>query len=108
MPYFDYDKTNSKFLLLAISFLEFMGLTAAKRLHNNMISSILKAPMRFFDKTPLGRIINRISGDVHIIDIVSTDTEVMKRQALVEILVDQRSVVVLKFFPHGSTFNRNL
>ena len=49
-----------------------MALTAAKRLHNNMISSILKAPMRFFDKTPLGRIINRISGDVHTIDIVST------------------------------------
>ena len=61
-----------KFVLLAIAFLEFMGLTAAKRLHNNMIRSILKAPMRFFDKTPLGRIINRISGDVHTIDIVST------------------------------------
>ena len=64
--------TKIKFILLAIAFLEFMGLTAAKRLHNNMIRSILKAPMRFFDKTPLGRIINRISGDVHTIDIVST------------------------------------
>ncbi len=49
-----------------------MGLTAAKRLHNNMIGSVLKAPMRFFDKTPLGRIINRISGDVHTIDTVSS------------------------------------
>ena len=67
-----FHSTKIKFVLLAIAFLEFMGLTAAKRLHNNMISSILKAPMRFFDKTPLGRIINRISGDVHTIDIVST------------------------------------
>ena len=67
-----FHSTKIKFVLLAIAFLEFMALTAAKRLHNNMISSILKAPMRFFDKTPLGRIINRISGDVHTIDIVST------------------------------------
>ena len=62
---------KDKLIILAIAFLEFMGLTAAKRLHNSMISSIIKAPMRFFDKTPLGRIINRISGDVHTIDVVS-------------------------------------
>ncbi|KAJ8967793.1 hypothetical protein NQ317_014819 [Molorchus minor] len=41
---------------------------ASKRLHNKMFSNILQAPMRFFDTNPSGRILNRFSKDMGVID----------------------------------------
>ncbi|CAG8746147.1 2894_t:CDS:10, partial [Cetraspora pellucida] len=39
--------------------LSYGGVKAAKRLHDNAIKRVLRAPTSFFDTTPLGRIINR-------------------------------------------------
>lgn len=50
------------------------ALTAAKRLHNNLLSKVLRLPMAFFDTTPLGRILNRFSKDVDTVDTVLSDT----------------------------------
>ncbi|KAM4676445.1 ATP-binding cassette sub-family C member 9 isoform 3-T5 [Discoglossus pictus] len=47
---------------------EWMGLTAAKNLHDNLLKKIILAPIRFFDTTPLGLILNRFSADTNIID----------------------------------------
>ena len=44
------------------------GIHAAVILHRRLLSSILKAPVAFFDVTPIGRIINRFSSDVYAID----------------------------------------
>lgn len=44
------------------------SLYAAKRLHVLMLTSVLKAPMVFFNTNPLGRIINRFSKDLSDID----------------------------------------
>ncbi|CAI9089674.1 OLC1v1024292C1 [Oldenlandia corymbosa var. corymbosa] len=44
------------------------SLNAAKRLHDSMLHSILKAPMVFFHTNPTGRIINRFSKDIGDID----------------------------------------
>ncbi|KAL2524409.1 ABC transporter C family member 2 [Abeliophyllum distichum] len=44
------------------------SLYAARRLHNAMLNSILRAPMVFFHTNPLGRIINRFSKDLSDID----------------------------------------
>ncbi|CAK1599826.1 unnamed protein product [Parnassius mnemosyne] len=38
------------------------------KLHNLMFSNILAAPMRFFDTNPSGRILNRFSKDMGIVD----------------------------------------
>nr|XP_042910729.1 multidrug resistance-associated protein 1 [Parasteatoda tepidariorum] len=43
-------------------------ITAAARLHNKMLNSLIKSPMSFFDSTPMGRITNRFSSDLDIID----------------------------------------
>lgn len=44
------------------------SLYAARRLHNSMLNSILRAPMVFFHTNPLGRIINRFAKDLGDID----------------------------------------
>ncbi|XP_028304430.1 ATP-binding cassette sub-family C member 9 isoform X2 [Gouania willdenowi] len=47
---------------------EFLGLTAATSLHHDLLNKIIHAPIRFFDITPLGQILNRFSADTNIID----------------------------------------
>ncbi|XP_066269391.1 ATP-binding cassette sub-family C member 9-like [Branchiostoma lanceolatum] len=54
-------------LIGALLFL-FVSYRAAKNLHRAMLDNIVRAPMRFFDTTPLGRIINRFSSDTQTID----------------------------------------
>ncbi|XP_050287870.1 ABC transporter C family member 2-like isoform X2 [Quercus robur] len=44
------------------------SLYAAKRLHDAMLTAILRAPMVFFQTNPLGRIINRFAKDLGDID----------------------------------------
>lgn len=46
----------------------FAGLNASKRIHLEMLQRVLRAPMFFFDSTPLGRIINRFTSDLDKID----------------------------------------
>jgi len=43
-------------------------LNAASLLHSTMLMRILRSPMSFFDTTPLGRILNRFSKDIDIVD----------------------------------------
>ena len=45
------------------------GLKVGKRLHNILIAYVFRAPINlFFDVTPLGKILNRFSKDLAVID----------------------------------------
>eukprot|EP01088_Endostelium_zonatum_P014666 TRINITY_DN3301_c1_g2_i1.p1 TRINITY_DN3301_c1_g2~~TRINITY_DN3301_c1_g2_i1.p1 ORF type:complete len:682 (-),score=141.88 TRINITY_DN3301_c1_g2_i1:2-1972(-) len=55
----------------------FGGLNAAKKLHSLLLSRVIRAPMSFFDTTPTGRILNRFTKDVYVIDEVLPRTLAM-------------------------------
>ncbi|KAA8543430.1 hypothetical protein F0562_021075 [Nyssa sinensis] len=45
------------------------GLEAAQKLFIKMLITIFRAPMSFFDSTPAGRILNRVSVDQSVVDL---------------------------------------
>ena len=57
-------------VLLGAFTLALAAIFASRTLHKNMLKNILRSPMSFFDTVPLGRILNRFSGDIYIIDEV--------------------------------------
>uniref|UniRef100_M1ABF5 ABC-type xenobiotic transporter n=1 Tax=Solanum tuberosum TaxID=4113 RepID=M1ABF5_SOLTU len=46
-----------------------MGHDASKSVYSTLSSSLFFAPMSFFDSTPLGRMLSRVSSDLSIVDI---------------------------------------
>uniref|UniRef100_A0A8D3BY82 ATP-binding cassette, sub-family C (CFTR/MRP), member 3 n=1 Tax=Scophthalmus maximus TaxID=52904 RepID=A0A8D3BY82_SCOMX len=61
--------TAQGILVLISSFTLAMGnMAAARKLHYNLLSNKLHTPQSFFDTTPIGRIINRFSKDIYVID----------------------------------------
>lgn len=45
-------------------------ISSSYELHNYMFYRTMKSPLYFFDMTPVGRILNRFSQDIDIIDNV--------------------------------------
>ncbi|KAI6782442.1 Oligomycin resistance ATP-dependent permease-like protein [Emericellopsis cladophorae] len=61
-------------LMYAFSvYLSVIGTTASKIMLRDAVTRVLRAPMAFFDTTPLGRITNRFSRDVDVMDNNLTD-----------------------------------
>ncbi|XP_005885516.1 PREDICTED: canalicular multispecific organic anion transporter 1 [Myotis brandtii] len=60
--------TQGIFVLIA-NILSVYGFTHASNiLHKQLLNNILRAPMSFFDTTPIGRIVNRFAGDISTVD----------------------------------------
>ncbi|KAI8065795.1 P-loop containing nucleoside triphosphate hydrolase protein [Gongronella butleri] len=54
---------TSRFVLILAA-----GLRASRQIYKELLHRVLHAPLRFYDTTPHGRIINRFSSDVEAID----------------------------------------
>ncbi|ORY50925.1 hypothetical protein BCR33DRAFT_712882 [Rhizoclosmatium globosum] len=59
-------------IILASNFNSFLAVwcaqNAANTMHKNLMNAMLGAPLRFFEITPIGRILNRFSKDISVID----------------------------------------
>ncbi|KAL3160420.1 hypothetical protein ABBQ32_010743 [Trebouxia sp. C0010 RCD-2024] len=60
--------TQIVFQLSSTLLLKILSLAAARTMHNNMLKSLLRAPLSFFHVTPTGRIINRLTKDTSDVD----------------------------------------
>lgn len=62
-------------ILLGVSrlvWLYYGSLRASRILHENLLNRVIRAPLRFFDTTPVGRILNRFGRDFEDIDSTLT------------------------------------
>ncbi|GAA5893134.1 hypothetical protein JCM6882_003894 [Rhodosporidiobolus microsporus] len=59
---------NLTLITSRVAFWLWRGLIAGKTIYENLINSIFGARIRFFDATPTGRILNRLSKDTETID----------------------------------------
>ncbi|KAG0588980.1 hypothetical protein KC19_2G282400 [Ceratodon purpureus] len=57
------------FVFLRSRFSVLLGLRASSNFFRSLIVCLFRAPMSFFDSTPMGRIISRISSDMQLLDI---------------------------------------
>ncbi|CAM8972586.1 unnamed protein product [Rhodiola kirilowii] len=61
--------TSTLFLLCKYLFAIYMGLQSSKSLFTQLLNSLFRAPMSFYDSTPLGRILSRVSSDLSVVDL---------------------------------------
>uniref|UniRef100_A0ACD6A5A1 Uncharacterized protein n=1 Tax=Avena sativa TaxID=4498 RepID=A0ACD6A5A1_AVESA len=58
------------FFLLARSLsVVVLGMQTSRSLFSQLLNSLFRAPMSFFDSTPLGRVLSRVSSDLSIVDL---------------------------------------
>ncbi|CAN1270125.1 ABC transporter C family member 5 [Linum perenne] len=60
---------SSVFILSRAVLVATFGLAAAQKLFLMMLRSVFRSPMSFFDSTPAGRILNRVSVDQSVVDL---------------------------------------
>ncbi|KAJ1882836.1 hypothetical protein LPJ57_000651 [Coemansia sp. RSA 486] len=68
------------------------SIQASSKIHENLLVSVLRSPMSFFDVTPLGRILNRFSSDLQhcdevlprsVADIINTVVSVLSAGSVI-------------------------
>ncbi|MBY0415462.1 MAG: ATP-binding cassette domain-containing protein, partial [Bdellovibrionales bacterium] len=70
------------------------GIQAGIELHDKMLARILKAPVRFFDTTPVGRLLQRFSRDLESVDIQLQWSFEAAVQSLFQIIVALSLIVI--------------
>ncbi|KAM6586697.1 hypothetical protein CsatA_009302 [Cannabis sativa] len=57
------------FLVFRSHFVALLGINASKSLFSQLVNSLFRSPMSFYDSTPLGRILARVSSDLSLVDL---------------------------------------
>ncbi|KAJ5384831.1 ABC transporter integral membrane type 1 [Penicillium concentricum] len=86
-------------VLLMFTFSTYMttcGTNSSRTMLQRAMSRVLRAPMSFFDTTPLGRITNRFSKDIQVMDNELSDA--MRIYALTMTMIISVMVLVIVFF----------
>ncbi|KAI9797008.1 MAG: hypothetical protein M1833_005841 [Piccolia ochrophora] len=76
--------------------LSVLGTTSSKVMLEQAITRVLRAPMSFFDTTPLGRITNRFSKDVDTMD--NTLTDAMRMYFFTLAMILSVFILIIVFF----------
>ena len=79
------------FWIICWTFGEFFTLRISAQIHGDVLRRILRAPIdRFFDKHPVGRIMNRLSADLSVVDLYlfmkATSTIAILYQTLIPLM----------------------
>ncbi|KAL8002504.1 putative NHPM bacteriocin system ABC transporter, peptidase/ATP-binding protein [Plasmopara halstedii] len=82
------------------------GLRASKSLFQNLLARILRAPISFFDTTPTGRIVNRLSKDVYTVDESIPATWSMLLNTFFSVLVTLVTISYRYFIKSSSELQR--
>ncbi|XP_074291620.1 ABC transporter C family member 10-like [Silene latifolia] len=61
--------SSTIFLLIRCVVLVKFGMLSSRYLFSQLLNSLFRAPMSFYDSTPLGRILSRVSADLSIVDL---------------------------------------
>ncbi|KAM3711932.1 hypothetical protein ACB098_01G146500 [Castanea mollissima] len=56
-------------LLIRSIYVVILGFGASQSVFSTLLTSLFRAPMSFYDSTPLGRILNRVSSDLTVVDL---------------------------------------
>ena len=66
--------TSALCILVRSVITAYASVRAGQTMHDKAISACFASPMSFFDTTPMGRILNRFSGDVQKVDVTLAQT----------------------------------
>lgn len=77
--------SQAVFVLLACFMQAFGSVMASRSLHNGLLTNILHSPMTFFESNPLGRIINRFSKDMEMVDDLVPRTLITFLRSILEL-----------------------
>ncbi len=70
------------------------GIKAGVELHDKMLASVLRAPVLFFDTTPVGRLLQRFSRDLESVDIQLQRSFESAVQSLFQIVVSLSLIII--------------
>ncbi|KAI9348731.1 P-loop containing nucleoside triphosphate hydrolase protein [Zopfochytrium polystomum] len=86
------------------------GLNASRKMHEDMLKSVMRAPMAWFDVTPTGRITNRFTQDIRTVDetLISSFTmfftNLSNTLAIVAIISAATPLFLILVLPVGVAF----
>ncbi|WJX34198.1 Multidrug resistance-associated protein 7 [Trifolium repens] len=60
---------SNVFMIIRSLLSSLLGFQSSKQIFSQLMNSLFRAPMSFYDSTPLGKILSRVSSDLSIVDL---------------------------------------